>query len=480
MDGGFLASGRLYVYNTLSRSLEEFKAGTGEKVNMFVCGQTVYDDAHLGHAKTYVDFDVIARWIRHLGYKLTYIQNITDVDDKIIARANERGVDPSELARRYEGRLLEDMKMLGVESVDSYPRSHDYIDSIEGQIRLLVEKGYAYVVGDNVYYDVDMFPDYNKLSGMKIEELKKHRIEVAEGKKNPYDFVLWKAAKDGEPSWSISIPGSKGAVALRGRPGWHIEDTAIAHAIFGAQYDVHGGAIELLFPHHSNEIAQAEAAFGVKPFVRYWMHSGVLNVSGVKMSKSLSNFVTIREALKTHSAEALRLMILSTHYRKDINYSESVLDEAEKRLAYLYSSLGVLYNAVEKEDIGILSMADTFESEFGRAMNNDFDTPLAIGLLAAFVAHIRKEIEAKGFVGAGEKGYIMGKVLGLANVLGILVGKSYMKKVPADALRLMAKREGLRQEGFFDEADKIREELKKQYGIIIEDAEYGTIWYNAP
>ena len=329
------------VYNTLSRAKENFKPINGRKVNMFVCGQTVYDDAHLGHAKNYINFDVIARWLRFTGYEVKYIQNITDVDDKIIRRAAEEGTDPIGLARRFESRFMEDMEAIGVrKSVDMYPRSHDYIPEMVSQIQLLIDKGYAYVLDGDVYYDVSKFSSYTKLSGMKLEDLEKHRIEPKEGKRNSYDFALWKASKPAEPKWDITLSYGGKEHSLSGRPGWHIEDTAITHAIFGEQYDLHGGAIELIFPHHTNEIAQAEAAFGVSPFVKYWLHSGIMLIKGEKMSKSLKNFVRIRDILNKFDAESVRLFVLSTHYRKDMAYSEELLREASSRLGYMYMSLG--------------------------------------------------------------------------------------------------------------------------------------------
>ena len=324
---------KLVVYNTLTRKEEDFSPLEGDKVNMFVCGQTVYDDAHLGHAKTYITFAIISRWLRHLGYKVKYAQSLTDVEDKIIARAKERGVEAKEVAATYEKRFMEDLQALGIkDDVDAYLRSHDYIDAIRDQIQLLLDNGYAYPLEGDVYYNVAMFKDYTKLSGMKLDELNKHRIEPKEGKVNPYDFSLWKAAKEGEPSWEIKVKYKGKDVALVGRPGWHIEDTAMTYLLFGPQYDVHGGANELIFPHHTNEIAQAEAAFGKKPFVKYWLHAGVLNIRNVKMSKSLKNFITIREFLERYDAEVLKLLVSSTHYRKEIEYDDALAKEAQKRL----------------------------------------------------------------------------------------------------------------------------------------------------
>ncbi len=474
----------LLVYNTLSRSKEEFKPLEGKKVNMFVCGQTVYDDAHLGHAKNYINFDVVSRWLRRSGYDVKYIQNITDVDDKIIKRAQEEGTDPIELARRFETRFMEDMEAIGVKkNVDQYPRSHDYIDEIVSQIQLLLDKGYAYAIDDDVYYDVSKFQDYTKLSGMRLDELEKHRIEPREGKRNSYDFSLWKAAKESEPSWKIELDVDGSTRAFNGRPGWHIEDTAITHAIFGKQYDLHGGAIELIFPHHTNEIAQAEAAFGVKPFVKYWLHSGIMLIKGEKMSKSLKNFIRIRELLKRFDAEALRLLVLSTHYRKDFGYTEEFIKKAAARMNYLYASFGIFYNMNEAKEGNvpeeISRIAKDLDSGFAQAMNDDFNTPLALTRLSAAIDSLRIYAEANKEIGKAAKDLAVNSVIGNAQVLGILSKDSYKRKLPDEAAHLIRERERLRKDGKFQEADAIREKLKSEHSISLEDSEYGTIWYKA-
>jgi len=330
------------IHNTLSRKKEKFRPIKENKVNIFFCGLTVYDDSHLGHAKAFINFDVIVRWIRYLGYNVTYVQNITDIDDKIINRAYEKHIEPIELSRYYEKRFLQDLKAIGCrKSIDMLPRSHDYIKAINNQIQMLIDNEFAYYLEGDIYYDVLKFKDYTKLSGMKLEELKKHRIEPKDGKHNPYDFALWKTAKAGEPSWEIEIYINGKKIVTKGRPGWHIEDTAITSEIFGPEYDIHGGANELIFPHNTNEIAQAEAAFGKKPFVHYWIHVGVFKVDGKKMSKSLGNFITIRSALERHNMEALRLLFCTTHYRKDVDYSEIAISESEKKLVYLYTALNM-------------------------------------------------------------------------------------------------------------------------------------------
>lgn len=473
----------LHIYNTLSRSKEEFVPINGKNVNMFVCGQTVYDDAHLGHAKTYISFDVVARWLKHTGYKVTYIQSITDIDDKIIARAKERNTDPLSFAREYEKRFLEDMQKIGVkQNVSKFARSYDYIDQMRDQIQLLLDKGYAYELEGDVYYDVAKFKNYTQLSGMNIDELEKHRIEPREGKKNVYDFALWKAVKEGEPSWNIELKVKGKKKEFSGRPGWHIEDTAITYKIFGPTYDLHGGAIELLFPHHSNEIAQAEAAYNVHPFVKYWMHSGILNIKGVKMSKSLKNFITIREVIAKYDPEILRLMILSTHYRKEVNYDEKkTMDVAKSNLNYMYSSFSLFYNMkavkLSKEDSQIEQLASNFEKEFNDAMNDDFNTPLAISKLIITIRNMRAFAESHTEIGTDAKESAIEKIIMLANTLGILEKDNYKEKINSKIYELIKERESLRKAKKFKEADDIRSSIKKEHKIEIEDTEYGPVWY---
>lgn len=471
---------QIKVYNTLSRSKEEFVPMSKKEVHMFVCGQTVYDDAHLGHAKTYINFDVVARWLRHQGLKLKYIQSITNVEDKIIARAKERGVRPEELADEYEKRFFEDMTALGVkQNVNEYPRSSDYIDVIREQIQLLADKGYAYGLDGDIYYDVDKFGDYTKLSGMDIEELGRHRVEPREGKRNVYDFALWKAAKEGEPSWKITIKLDGKKLEFVGRPGWHIEDTAMTYKIFGPQYDLHGGASELIFPHHTNEIAQSEAAFSKVPFVKYWLHSGVLNIKGVKMSKSLKNFITIREVLKRYDAETLRLFFCSTHYRKEINYTESLIEGARKQLGYLYSSFSRFYNMGDEsgDPKPIEAIMTRLGEGFTNAMDDDFNTPLALSSLVIAINALRSYAEQNKSADKGAKEDAVSKVLEYSRVLGILGHDTYKEPIPDEASGLVSDRERLRKEKKFNEADQIREKLKKDFGITVEDTEYGPAWY---
>jgi len=471
----------LSVYNTLSRSKEKFIPLKDKVVNMFVCGQTVYDEAHLGHARTYICFDIIVRWLRHLNYKVKYIQNITDVDDKIVGRAIELGKDPIELARYYEKRFLEDMEALSVsQNVDLYPRSHDYINAMRDQIQLLIDRGYAYAVGSDIYYDVSKFSGYVSLSGVKLEELEKHRIEPNPDKKNIYDFSLWKESKPGEPFWKIELTLNGQTREFVGRPGWHIEDTAITHSIFGAQYDLHGGASELIFPHHTNEIAQAEAAYGKKPFVKYWLHSGVLNIKGEKMSKSLKNFITIREAREKYNPEAIRLFVASTHYRKEMEYSEDLMKEASRRLGYMYNALSMFYNMAEdvsNDNKSVTDAIEEFETEFTNAMNDDFNTVLALNALSKTLAKLRSFAETNQKVGKSAKTRAISAILDLSDTLGILKSERYKEIPPKEALELIHKRDLHRSKNDFKEADLIRKELETKYKIKLEDTTYGTIWY---
>ena len=471
----------LVIYNTSLRGKEEFKPMHGASVSMFVCGQTPYDDAHLGHAKTYICFDIVVRWLRHLGYNVKCVQNITDIEDKIIARARERKIDAFELEAYYEKRFMEDMDAIGVrKNVDQYPHSHDYIKQIAEQIQALADNGYAYSVGGDVYYDVSKFEDYTKLSGMKIEDLVKHRIEPDERKRNVYDFALWKEKKPGEPFWDIELKFDGEKRKFSGRPGWHIEDTAMTDAIFGHQYDIHGGASELIFPHHTNEIAQSEAAYGVKPMVKYWMHTGVVNIGGEKMSKSLHNFITIREALAAYSPETLRFFMASTHYRKEINYTDQLVGEARLRLNHIYRDLGMFYNAQEngeQPEDDLMLLLSGFEDEFNAAMNDDFNTPVALMSLSNFVAKLAAISKSRKSVHREEKEEIISRVRSLASVIGILETDAYKEALPKDAADLIAEREEMRKKGDYAGADALRERLKKEFGIFVEDTKSGTIWY---
>lgn len=459
----------LKLFNTMTKKKELFKPLKDKEVKMFVCGQTVYDDAHLGHAKNYINFDTLVRFLRYSGYNVQYIQNITDIDDKIINRAKERGEDPLELAEYFTKRFFADMECLRVkDSVDSYPKSTDFLSQIIDQINILIKKGYAYVVDGDAYFDVKKFKNYTKLSRMKLEDLEKHRIEPDERKKNSYDFSLWKSANPDEISWGSSFG--------KGRPGWHIEDTAITVTIFGPQYDIHGGANELIFPHHTNEIAQAEAATGVKPFVKYWLHCGVLKIRGEKMSKSLRNFVTIRDALESYSPETLRLWIASTHYRKPIDYNENDLAVAKRKVEKIRMTLERIkgnLNKGGKRDVLSKNVLQ-LKKEFLKAMDDDMNTPLALMKYFEIISLVNRQID-DGKFSANDLRMAQQTITELGYPFQIIQPEK-RKELPKEVMELIRKRESARKLGDFGVADKIRNEIRERFGIIIEDGKDGIIW----
>ncbi len=445
---------------------------------MFVCGPTVYDQSHVGHARTYLAYDIIARYLRARGYSVFYLMNITDVEDKIISRANATGEDPLLVADRYAKEFFRDMEALGINSVNLYAKASEHIPEIVQQISTLIEKGHAYQVDGDVYFDVSTFPDYGKLSGQDIEQLKVHRIDPDSRKRNVVDFALWKAQKPGEPAWDSPWG--------RGRPGWHIEDTAITATYFGPQYDLHGGGLDLVFPHHEAEIAQAEAATGIKPFVRYWLHGGLLMVGGERMGKSMGNFVTILELLRGHDAEALRLYYAMRHYRSQLEFDDAGIGQAEEvldKLRSVYSQFSMLLKSpsvqaekdLEKE---IEESSTKAITSFTEAMDDDFNTPRA---LAAIITYA-KEIEP--FAARKPSKELTQLVLRtfdyFGGVFGILRSTSTRQGKAFDELinLVLQMREDARKRGDWAAADEIRDQLKK-IGIGVEDTSTGTRWYLA-
>jgi cysteinyl-tRNA synthetase len=442
----------LRIYNTLTRKKTPFVPreghSNGKYVRLFVCGPTVYDYSHIGHARTYVAFDVIVRYLRYRGYEVYYLQNITDIDDKIIARARETGMSCQELAETFTRAYLEDMRALRVTSVRKYAPATEYIDAIVVQVQRLLEQGYAYELEDGYYYDVSRFPEYGKLSGRTAEDAEDtvSRIDDALGKRNKADFCLWKRFKPGEPYWESKLG--------KGRPGWHIEDTAITETEFGPTYDVHGGAQDLIFPHHEAEIAQMEAISGQKPMVNYWLHTGFLNVGGRKMSKSLGNFITIREALQSWDVDTLRLMLISTHYRSPINFTETAMTEARDSLRYIREARKA---GVKEGDV------KPWIARFVAAMDEDFNTPNVVALLFELAKQMNK---------TGED--LTPALDEIGEVLGI---DFYPREnqLPPELLDLIKHREELRRQKRWDEADQLRNELKKR-GILLKDTPDGTEW----
>ena len=400
----------LRVYNSLSRRKEPFTASMDREVKFFVCGPTVYDYLHLGHARTYLAFDIIARYLKYSGYRVRYLMNVTDVAERVVQRAEELKRDPLDLARHYETAFLEDMQTLGITSVDQYARASDYIPQMIAQVAGLVKKGVAYETETGVYFQVNKFPSFGKLSGQSHEELGLRRLELCSSKRSPEDFSLWRKYEKGlgwDSPWGY------------GRPGWHIEDTAVSMAHFGDTYDMHGGASELIFPHHEAEIAQAEALTGKVPFVRYWLHTGLLSVEGRKMSKSLGNVVRIRDAIKEYGVPTLRFYFASFHYRQPMVLSTTGLRKATAELTAINKNLQAFTTVPPttnpKQERKLQVLLERSESVFRRSMDDDFDTPKALSVLKALaknLSSLRVNQEAKQRTEA--------TFLRMANVFGIL------------------------------------------------------------
>ncbi|MGJ0483429.1 MAG: cysteine--tRNA ligase [Methylomicrobium sp.] len=477
----------LKIYNTLTRQKETFKPRIEGKVGMYVCGMTVYDYCHIGHARVMVVFDTVARYFRHLGYDLTYVRNITDIDDKIIQRANENGEDFNQLTARFIDAMHEDERALAVLPPDIEPRATQSIASIIGMIETLLKKGYAYI-GSNgdVFYAVEKFKDYGSLSGKKLEDLQAgERVDVDTAKQNPFDFVLWKMAKANEPSWSS--PWGEG------RPGWHIECSVMSTCCLGNHFDIHGGGMDLQFPHHENEIAQSEGATGEK-FVNLWMHNGFVRVNEEKMSKSLGNFFTLRDVRKKYKPEIIRFFILSSHYRSPLNYSDEQLNDAKAGLDRLYTAL---------RGVGLTTDPDThfdeglFKVLIETAMNDDFNTPKAIAVLFELAKEINKAKENNperaghlasilkafggllGILQADPEAWLKGNISHVVEAVGratesssasgiseVIIGTAWIEQ------QIQARLEAKKVKNWAL-ADQIRNQLKEQ-DIILEDAPNGT------
>lgn len=459
------------IYNTLTQQKEEFRPIEPGKVRMYVCGMTVYDYCHLGHARVLVAFDVITRYLRHRGYDVNYVRNITDIDDKILRRADENGEPYNELTDRMIRAMHEDEARLGVLSPDEEPRATAYIDEIIAMIHKLIASGHAYAADNgDVYFAVDSFEEYGKLSKKKLEDLLAGaRVDVQEAKRSPADFALWKAAKAGEVSW----PSPWGD----GRPGWHIECSAMSTCCLGDTFDIHGGGPDLLFPHHENEIAQSECATG-HTFVNTWMHAGAIRVNKEKMSKSLGNFFTIREIMEKYPAEVVRYFLVSSHYRSQVDYSEENLAEAGRTLTRLYHALRGIVPA---------KATDVPESEhderFAEAMDDDFNTAGAIAVLHAVANEINQHRRDGREEDAKRSAAILVR---LGGVLGLLQQdpEAFFQadtggELSAEDIEAMIQaRADARKAKNFAEADRIRDELLEK-GIILDDSREGTTWRKA-
>ncbi len=456
----------LQIHNSLTGNRQPFVPLQAGHVGMYVCGVTVYDYCHVGHARFLVVFDLVRRWLRHCGYQVVYVRNITDIDDKIIRRAAENGEPIEALTARFIEAMHQDCTALGVEPPDHEPRATQHVGGIIKMIEQLLARGHAYVASDgDVLYDVSGFPGYGRLSGKKLEDLRAGaRVEVDAAKNDPLDFVLWKRAKPGEPSW----PSPWG----EGRPGWHIECSAMSTALLGNHFDIHGGGMDLKFPHHENEIAQSCGATG-QPFVNLWMHNGFVNIDNEKMSKSLGNFFTLREVLPKLRPEVMRWFLLSSHYRGPINYSEAQLEQADASLKRLYTALRDIAPAAA-------FVPTAASAQFKAALDDDFNTPEAFAALQ----NLARELNAARAAGRSEEGAVLAaELLSLGRLLGFLHTDNWLQlslhATEGDATAIeqqIAERAAAKQRRDFAAADRIRKELLEQ-GVVLEDQPGGrTIW----
>lgn len=490
------------VYNTLTRSKEAFKPADGKTVKMYVCGPTVYNLIHIGNARVYVFFDTVRRFFESSGYAVRYVSNFTDIDDKIIKRASEEGVSFEEVARKYEEEFLKDIRELGLKHADITPRATENIDGMIEMISGLIEKDYAYEANGDVYFAVEKFKGYGKLSNRSLEEMRAgERVEPSPYKKDPLDFALWKGAKPGEPFWNSPFG--------KGRPGWHIECSVMSVRYLGFGFDIHGGGQDLIFPHHENEIAQAEAFYEDEPFVRFWMHNGLLTVKSEKMAKSLGNIILLRDALTVYGPDVLKLFYLSTHYRSPLDYSPDRIQETEKALQKLVELKKRLTEAVKtatdeetEASKRLIGDAQRFQSDFEEAMNDDFNTAKAIGEIFEFAKLLNASLDSsapslnrsalqKSLEELNRALHILGidlnrhekflqkkisdsmaeivlRVKGLASYFGVS-GEELEEIVK----KLIELRQEERKKKNFARADEIREKLKEA-GIVLEDTPQGT------
>lgn len=456
----------LKLYNSLTQQKEAFQPIREGEVKLYVCGVTIYDLCHIGHARTYVAFDVVVRYLRYLGYQVTFVRNVTDVDDKIIRRAQENNESIDSVTERYLNMMHEDFRALNLVEPDIEPRVTTHMQEIIELVEQLIAKKHAYVSSSgDVLFDVSSFPEYGRLSGQNLEQLQAGaRVTVADDKEDPLDFVLWKRAKEGEPSW----PSPWG----EGRPGWHIECSAMNGKHLGDHFDIHGGGSDLMFPHHENEIAQSCCAHGTQ-YVNYWMHTGMVQVNQEKMSKSLGNFFTIRDVLKSYSAETVRFFLLSGHYRSQLNYSESHLQQAHASLERLYTALRGI-DAIEPSEATIAR----YEERFRTALNDDFNVPEAMSLLFEVTRELNRQ--------RAENDSLAPELAGLLKRYGAVLG--ILQQAPDAFLRgadddqevariegLIAERNAARAERDWARADAARDALTEM-GIVLEDTAEGTLW----
>jgi len=465
----------LLVYNTLTKKKEKFEPINPPEVKMYMCGPTVYDYFHIGNARSWVSADIVRKYLEYKGYKVTFAMNITDIDDKIIKKANEDNENIDVVSEKYIEAFLDDLVKLGIKEADVYPRATEHMDDILQMIENLEEKGYAYNIDGNVFYDVSKFDDYGKLSGKKIEDLETGaRVEVNEEKKNPLDFSLWKKAKEGEPYWD-----SKWG---KGRPGWHIECSAMSCKHLGDSFDIHAGGNDLIFPHHENEIAQSVAS-NEKPFVKYWLHFGFLNIEEEKMSKSLGNFFTAREVLDKYSVEAVRLFFGQAYYRGPLNFSDELLAAAQKGLEKLKNFVENINDELTKSTTeGITPELDvkSYEDKFINAMNDDFNTAQAVAVIFDFVKDVNRTIAEHENINTtfynSVKDFLERTAVGVLGIMNFeIAGGTISERDVSYIQSMIDKRAAAKKEKNYTLADEIREELKS-LGVELKDSKEGTTY----
>ncbi len=457
------------IYNSATRKKEELVPLHEGEIRMYACGPTVYNYFHIGNARPFIIFDVLRRYLEYRGYKVTFVQNFTDIDDKMIKRANEEGITVKELGDKYIQEYYQDAAALGIRPATVHPRATEHIGDIIKLIKRLEKNGLTYTVNGDVYFDTKAFPGYGKLSGQNLDDLEAGaRIDIDTSKKHPADFALWKASKPGEPFWNS--PWGPG------RPGWHIECSAMSMKYLGETFDIHGGGKDLLFPHHENEVAQSEGATG-KQLARYWMHNGFINIDNEKMSKSAGNFFTVRDILKEFSAEDVRFFMLSAHYRSPLNFSRDMIAQAHASLVRLYNVRDQLLfcqgHAEDKplsaEDEAMMARLDEYVARFDAAMDDDLNTADALGVLFSMVQDINVSLSVSSPLRALVKAY--DTLTALTDVLGLLMQKAELK-LPEDIQRLVDARQAARQSKDWQQSDALRNQLQER-GYIVEDTAQG-------
>ncbi|HZZ99637.1 MAG TPA: cysteine--tRNA ligase [Candidatus Paceibacterota bacterium] len=484
------------IYNTLTRKLEEFSPIEDQKVRMFACGPTVYDYIHIGNARTFVIFDSFAKYLRHQGYEVNYIQNITDIDNKIIERAEKERVDSLEYAHKFTEIFKADMAALGV-TAPEYKSATDHIPEVVKQVQTLLDNGHAYLIEDDgIYFDLSTFSDYGKLSGRTASMANDavSRIDDSGKKRNRGDFALWKFSNSGDPAWSFetgkylgilpdsrsseflsdeSAEGGQSELSLSGRPGWHIEDTAITDKYFGPQYDIHGGGQDLMFPHHEAEIAQQESASGKKPFVKYWMHAGFLVTKDEKMSKSLGNFLTLHKALEKYPPETLRFYFLSAHYRSPLEFNDEVMEASKQGIDKIKTWLGyidlIINQNFEPEEQSDFSL-ESFDTHLEKALADDFNTPAAMSTFFTLINSSNGAIQNKK-LGASEAKKLKEWLISRAEIFGIA---PKLSEIPKEITELIEEREEAKKQKDFARSDEIRSQIE-QRGYQIDDTPFGPL-----